>query len=338
MAKGHRWHPFRAISKGEKKLADEQVARAAEIYLNTDRSIASIAREFGVCGQTLSTYFKELKVEITNKQLRPFPECLCGCGELLTDRRAKYKRGHGSYKPFLGRKHSREAIARISRGVSETIAKGHHYHRRFYYKGIAMRSSWEVDVASWLDHMGVGWEYESRHFETSKGAITLDFYIPSFDCFLEVKGYWFDDALEKFQALRSEYPEVSVFIVEDMGVLGLFYLFQKLFEKSLGHDVTRMTEEERISFVKEQALLLYTELSELVDTVPYKDHKVYVNRTVDREKFLSEWVDSFAHLVNILAAMNIPERKLVAACKNVQMKNFLRQRVSYVGTTSEHKD
>lgn len=66
------------------------------------------------------------------------------------------------------------------------------------YKGYRFRSRQEARVAVYLDALEVPWQYELEGFEyevyegdtNSKGSMFYlpDFYLPSFDCYIEVKG------------------------------------------------------------------------------------------------------------------------------------------------------
>lgn len=92
----------------------------------------------------------------------------------------------------------------------------------FQYKGIFMRSGWEVKYAKYLDSQGIKWEYEPE-FELSNGKI----YIPDFrldnGVIIEIKGFWRDDALEKWNMFCNEYPELSkeVLMKQELKDLGL---------------------------------------------------------------------------------------------------------------------
>ncbi len=62
--------------------------------------------------------------------------------------------------------------------------------RRFYYRDVPFRSSWEVRAAKALDVFGIKWEYESRRFDLGTETYAPDFYLPDDNAFWEVKGYF----------------------------------------------------------------------------------------------------------------------------------------------------
>ncbi len=74
---------------------------------------------------------------------------------------------------------------------------------RFKYKNFLMRSSWEVLLAIWLDFSAIKWEYEIKTFKFKKWSYTPDFYLPEFDCWIEVKGWWKKDSKEKVLKLKK---------------------------------------------------------------------------------------------------------------------------------------
>lgn len=327
-------------SQRETKLPSHIVDKIIDVYLHTSSTVSDIAKMANVNQVTISTYLKSRGVSIINKKAKPFPLCGCGCGTPLTDRRAKYKRGHGPYQPFKGHRHSDDTRSRISLKVQESIRGSHHYQKRFYYtRGriqIAMRSAWEVEIAEWLDTLKIMWEYEPKAFSLSSGgSYSPDFYLPEFSCYVEVKGYWLEDARVKVEAFRVEYPDETIFIVRDVGLFGKLYLSQRLFELLLGHNVEKMDEEQRVKFIKEQSLMLYAEIAEVLQEVPWKNHKKYIDRQINRREFLSEWTDVFVFIVNILAAIQVDEFQVCRVLNETEKKNFFRQVVGYTGTTGE---
>ena len=71
-------------------------------------------------------------------------------------------------------------------------------------KGHMVRSRWEKVMCDWLYVHGVEYVYEGRSFQLSdgKGAFTYipDIYIPSWDEYWEVKGYWSELSIRKVDA------------------------------------------------------------------------------------------------------------------------------------------
>ena len=77
---------------------------------------------------------------------------------------------------------------------------------------IQMDSSWEVECAKKLDELGVRWEraediklkYIDKRAQTRN--YIPDFYLPDYDMYLEVKGYWTTPARWKMRSVMDRNP------------------------------------------------------------------------------------------------------------------------------------
>lgn len=76
---------------------------------------------------------------------------------------------------------------------------------RFLYKNQKMRSSWEVLFAVWLDLSQIKWKYEPKTFSFDTFNYTPDFYLPEFDCWIEIKGWFRDNSKEKLMIFKQKY-------------------------------------------------------------------------------------------------------------------------------------
>jgi len=72
------------------------------------------------------------------------------------------------------------------------------YWKLIKYKKTWFRSYWEANFAKWCDGSGIKWEYESQRFDLGSATYTPDFYLPEFNLYVEIKGYWRADAWKKF--------------------------------------------------------------------------------------------------------------------------------------------
>ena len=82
-------------------------------------------------------------------------------------------------------------------------------------KGIVeVKSSYEERAIKLLDSFGFRWEYEPRSFLLEKldKIYIPDFYIEELDLWIEVKGYWYRDAKEKWDAWIEQHPELNVVV------------------------------------------------------------------------------------------------------------------------------
>ena len=57
--------------------------------------------------------------------------------------------------------------------------------------GFFLRSTWEANYARILNYLGLEWSYEPKRFSTPYGSYAPDFYLPSTNEYVEVKGWEF---------------------------------------------------------------------------------------------------------------------------------------------------
>lgn len=86
--------------------------------------------------------------------------------------------------------------------------------RNIVYKDAHFKSSWEVNVAKYLDENTIQWKYENIQYSLSETeSYTPDFSIYENDIFIkhiEVKGYWRIENKEKFNKFQQLYPDIIV--------------------------------------------------------------------------------------------------------------------------------
>jgi hypothetical protein len=96
-------------------------------------------------------------------------------------------------------------------------------------KYVWLRSSWEFGYARHLDKQGKDWDVEARSYLLSDGRYYRpDFFVYENGCLVEVieiKSTWSNgamDRIEKFEAFKREYPQISARLVSDelFGLIG----------------------------------------------------------------------------------------------------------------------
>lgn len=108
-------------------------------------------------------------------------------------------------------------VAKQRKGLLRAYAEGRRragfsYHRAWYTgKGvqIAMRSSWEVAFAKYLDSLGFRWQYEPVSFDLGNTSYTPDFYLQDFKLYVEIKGRLTIDQEKKYVAFQQQYSKVN---------------------------------------------------------------------------------------------------------------------------------
>ena len=111
---------------------------------------------------------------------------------------------------------SRTGIRNPNYGKKAAHGKGYWYNTKNGSK-IWMRSTWEIKTATYLDANNINWQYEPESFpikySNKEGTYRPDFAILKDKViieFWEVKGYWRDDAKEKYEAFVSQYPQHKI--------------------------------------------------------------------------------------------------------------------------------
>ena len=92
---------------------------------------------------------------------------------------------------------------------------------------VLMDSTWEVAMASRLDHLKISWERSLDmklvyHSKTGRKRNYIpDFYLPDYEVYIEVKGYWTDAAKYKMKAVQENNP-VKIVILESLEAVNKF--------------------------------------------------------------------------------------------------------------------
>lgn len=101
-----------------------------------------------------------------------------------------------------------------ARMAAHTLGKPcRHSKHPVYYKGIRMRSAYEVRVASALDALGVKWKYEWKRFSFRGFTYCPDFYLPADRAFWEVKGWYGPNSRRAVETFRREHPEIPLVLI-----------------------------------------------------------------------------------------------------------------------------
>lgn len=120
---------------------------------------------------------------------------------------------------FAGKKHSNETKRKISERLSVNNKGG----RAKWYDvaGQRVQGTWERDIASKLEDLGISWVKLKTNKDTLKYVMngkersyTPDFYLPEFDMYLEIKGFWWGDDREKMRIVLETHKDKRIVIVE----------------------------------------------------------------------------------------------------------------------------
>ena len=120
---------------------------------------------------------------------------------------------------FAGKKHSAESKRKISEKLSINNKGG----RAKWYEiaGQKVQGTWERDIAAKFEQLNIQWIKLKTNKDTLKyemnGKIrsyTPDFYLPDYDMYVEVKGFWWGDDKEKMKIVLQTYPDKNIAVVE----------------------------------------------------------------------------------------------------------------------------
>jgi hypothetical protein len=115
----------------------------------------------------------------------------------------------GSKNGMFGRK------GRKNPSFGKVVQGGHTRGRGGFRADIGhyVRSSWEANYCRWLRFHGITYEYEPRAFDMGDSTYIPDFWITSWNCWVEIKGYWTEKARLKVSKFRQLYPGERLLII-----------------------------------------------------------------------------------------------------------------------------
>ena len=132
------------------------------------------------------------------------PKCV-DCGKEITYGKIRCRKCNGKEHSIRMLGENNPMFGKVTHGKGEK------------YKQIYMRSSYEIAYAKWLDKNSVNWIYEPKAFRLiikgKEATYTPDFYLPDINKYIEIKGYWRDDAKEKFLEFKKQYPRVDLIVL-----------------------------------------------------------------------------------------------------------------------------
>ena len=96
---------------------------------------------------------------------------------------------------------------------------GYSRNKNTYYKETRMKSSWGVEFAFLCDKNNIKWEYEPKTFDLGNTTYTPDFYLPEFNLYIEIKGFWRDDAKVKFEEFKQKYCGIRIKVIDKIELM-----------------------------------------------------------------------------------------------------------------------
>lgn len=121
---------------------------------------------------------------------------------------------------FLGRHHTEETKRKISKSISVNNHGGR--CKWFEYNGVNLQGTWELSIAKKLDSLNIKWlktkkkEYICHYIDDLNKihSYNPDFFLIDYNCFLEIKGYWWGKDKRKMELVIQQNPSVKIIIIE----------------------------------------------------------------------------------------------------------------------------
>ena len=115
--------------------------------------------------------------------------------------------------------HSEETKRKISEKLSINNKGGR--AKWYMVSGQNVQGTWERDIATKFEQLNIRWIKLKTNKDTLKyemnGKIrsyTPDFYLPDYDMYVEIKGFWWGDDKEKMKIVLQTYPDKNIVVVE----------------------------------------------------------------------------------------------------------------------------
>ncbi len=145
-----------------------------KLYWKEEKHPSEIAKEYNCSSQTVTRWLKNYTIPL----------------------RTKSEARMGKLNPIYGIGHTKEARKKMSQAFIEGRNIGFHtnWGKCSEYETpnqgiVTMRSGWEVKTANFLTHLNFNWLYEPETFRlTNIISYKPDFYLPSENLYIEVKG------------------------------------------------------------------------------------------------------------------------------------------------------
>lgn len=105
--------------------------------------------------------------------------------------------------------------------LSSRFGKPPYHGNGAYYKGNYMRSSWEIAFAYFLDLSGIKWFYEPKRFYFKDCTYLPDFYLPEWDLYIEIKGWFHKNTKKRFNLFKKKYSNIKLLMKRDLQEIGI---------------------------------------------------------------------------------------------------------------------
>jgi len=149
---------------------------------------------------------------IWNKGLSKRSDARINKSALRSSKTMKKKIAAGEYIPYVLNDEQRlEASKRMSRHNPGGKCKW------YVVNNIKVQGLWEYNIALILNKSKIIWQRPGQFKflkNNKKSHYTPDFYLPSYDTYLEIKGFWWGEDRNKMLQFQKQYPDMKIKIIE----------------------------------------------------------------------------------------------------------------------------
>ncbi len=115
---------------------------------------------------------------------------------------------------------------KCSKAMKGKLPSNNGYGKGCYYNSLLqgkiwLRSSYELKFAQYLDKNNISWLYEIQTFDLGETTYTPDFFLPTCNLFIEIKGYMTDKAQEKINKFLDIYNDETLQILRKNDLIKL---------------------------------------------------------------------------------------------------------------------
>lgn len=95
-----------------------------------------------------------------------------------------------------------------------------------------VRSTWEANFIRILKYKNINFEYEKRvclNYNNAKLVYVVDFYLPKYNIYIEIKGKWDKTSLLKTKLFKEQFKNTKLFIIDKP----LYFKIEKKYKHSI---------------------------------------------------------------------------------------------------------
>ena len=200
-----------------------------KLHMKEEHSLANVQMQNGmhICPYCGKEYVKKQSLggHIVNCKKHPNKSIYDEAHKRAGKTYSNHCKENPNLSAWLGKHHSKETREKISLKRAQQIENeflNKPYAKVKWYKvknilneEYSVRGHWEENVAKRLNDLKIVWIKAKyiTYVSDITHRYTPDFYIPSLNAYIEVKGHYSDDDKMKMKLVQSQHPEIKIFFL-----------------------------------------------------------------------------------------------------------------------------